>query len=113
MEMNMFEPWNVCLEKMEALPQNIAENTHKAVDPLIDMVCMAAMTGNNMMASWGKYMGADNVYMKWPMEWMALNKKFMASYEKAEQSFQNAFKKEVDYWFAGQKKLRQSFFTSD
>ena len=110
METNMFEPWNVYLEKMEALPQNIMETTHKAVDPMIDMVCVAAMTSNNMWASWEKYMGTDNVFVKWPMEWMASNRKFMVSYEAAEQSFQDALKGEVDYWFAGQKKLRRSFF---
>ena len=110
MEKNLFEPWSTCMEKMEDLPRMMMETTHRAIDPLFEMVNMASAMGNGMWTSWEKRMGAGNLFFKWPMEWMLSNRTFMASYEKAETSLQNALKEEVDYWFAGQKKLRQTFF---
>lgn len=111
MEMNPLNTMKDFVDQWLDLPQKMADTAHKTSDPVFEMLDVMMKTQKNIQETWEKNFGKSNVLVKWPIDMIQSAfdyRYFYDSFEKASESLQTALKDEIDYWFDGQKKLRQS-----
>jgi hypothetical protein len=111
MEMNSSNFMKDLMEQWLNMPRKMAETAHMACDPVFEVLDVMMKNQKGIEESWERGLGKSNPFVKWPFDMVQSAfdyRYFYDSFEKAAESLQSAMKEEIDYWFEGQKKLRQS-----